>query len=173
MNEAITNLLTRRSVRAYTNEPVCRKDLETIVKAGYHAPSGRNLQTWHFTVVTNPDKLAALADAVGKALNRPGYGFYGCPALIIVTNVTGSSLPGADSACALTNMFNAAHALGLGTVWINQLNDCCNDPAVRAMLTSFGVPENHVAYGCAAVGHPAAGLPERTPKNPDVVSWVE
>lgn len=173
MNEAINNLLTRRSVRAYTNEPVCREALETIVTAGYHAPSGRNLQSWHFTVITNPEKLDALAEAMGKAMNRPGYGFYGCTALILVTNVTGSPLPAADSACALTNIFNAAHALGLGTVWINQLNDCCNDPAVRAMLTAFGVPENHVAYGCAAVGHPAADLPARAAKNSDVVSWVE
>ena len=96
------------------------------------------------------------------------------PVLIIVSNLPPeTSLPGADSACALTNMFNAAHALGLGTVWINQLNNCCGDPAVREILTAFGVPTDHVVYGCAAVGHPAADLPARAAKNPDVVSWVE
>lgn len=175
MNEAIRNLLERRSVRAYTAEPVSREDLETIVKVGYHSPSGVNRQTWHFTVISNPEKLAKLAAAMRESMGlADNYCFYAAPVLIIVSNLPPeTSLPGADSACALANMFNAAHALGLGSVWINQVNEGCKKPTVRALLTEFGVPADHVVYGSAAIGHPAADLPARAVKNPDVVSWVE
>ncbi|MBE6929833.1 MAG: NAD(P)H nitroreductase [Ruminococcaceae bacterium] len=175
MNEAIRNLLERRSVRSYTAQPVSREDLETIVKVGYHSPSGVNRQTWHFTVISNREKLDRLAAVMRESLGlAENYCFYQAPVLIIVSNLKPeTSLPGADSACALTNMFNAAHALGLGSVWINQVNDGCKHPAVRALLTEYGVPADHVVYGSAAIGHPAADLPARAQKNPNVVTWVD
>ena len=55
----------------------------------------------------------------------------------------------------MENIYLASEALGLGCVWINQLKDCFDNPQVRALLTEFGIPENHGVYGCAAVGYRA------------------
>ena len=60
-----------------------------------------------------------------------------------------------DNACAMQNIYVASEALGLGCVWINQLLDCCDDPQVREILDSLGVPQNHGVYGCAAIGYKA------------------
>lgn len=42
---------TRRSIRKFTNDPVSHTDLVTILNAARMAPSGGNLQLWHFYVV--------------------------------------------------------------------------------------------------------------------------
>lgn len=51
----------------------------------------------------------------------------------------------------------AAHSMGLGTVWINQLKDTCGDAGVRKLLTAFGVPEDHDVYACCAIGTALGG----------------
>jgi nitroreductase len=58
-----------------------------------------------------------------------------------------------DNACALENIFLAAHSLGIGSVWINQLRHCCDEAEVRAILEEWGIPEDHVVYGIAALGY--------------------
>lgn len=50
----------RRSVRAYTDQPVARETIAEILRLARTAPSGANLQPGHFHVLTG----AALADLV-------------------------------------------------------------------------------------------------------------
>ena len=59
-----------------------------------------------------------------------------------------------DNACAMENIFLAAHSLGVGSVWINQLNGISDRLAVREVLTELSVPADHVVYGMAALGYP-------------------
>lgn len=76
-----------------------------------------------------------------------------------------TSLPAAmDCACALENIFLAAKSLGIGSCWINQLGQTCDDPDVRAFLTKLGVPESHKVYGCAALGYAPADAPVKEKK---------
>lgn len=69
-----------------------------------------------------------------------------------------------DCACALENIFLAAKSLGIGSCWINQLGQTCDDPDVRAFLTKLGVPESHKVYGCAALGYAPADAPVKEKK---------
>ena len=50
-NAVLDNILTRRSCRAYTDRPVSKEDLDTILKAAIYAPSGMSRQSWQFTVI--------------------------------------------------------------------------------------------------------------------------
>jgi nitroreductase len=72
-----------------------------------------------------------------------------------------------DCACAIENMFLAAHSLGIGSCWINQLGTTCDDPEVRAFITSLGVPENHKVYGCVALGYADSKIPMKEKKVKD------
>lgn len=54
---------SRRSVRRWTDELVPRTDLERILDCARLAPSDTNAQPWHFTVMTNPQRIAALEEA--------------------------------------------------------------------------------------------------------------
>ncbi len=157
----LENIFTRRSVRSFKETKISEEDLNTIVKAGMYAPSGMNRQTWQFTVLLNQEKMQHLANLVGKALARENYNFYKPVALIIPTNDRENTLGQDDNACALENMFLAAHALGIGSVWINQLRTICDEPEIREMLREFGIPDSHVVYGAVALGYANADLPEK------------
>ena len=45
----------RRTVRDYADRPVPRDVIETAILAAGTAPSGANLQPWHFVVVSDAD----------------------------------------------------------------------------------------------------------------------
>ncbi|MBR5047129.1 MAG: nitroreductase family protein [Eubacterium sp.] len=153
MNEMMNGILTRRSIRKYTDQPIPDNILEDIVEAALHAPSGRGEKTWKFTVVTNRDKIQQLAAAVSEELGRTGYNMYNPTVLIIPSNLRDSRFGKEDDAVALENIFLAAHSYGIGSCWINQLQGICDTERIRKVLDEFGIPENHVVYGMAALGY--------------------
>ena len=54
-------LLTRRSIRKYTDEPISGEDVKTILEAGLMAPSSKRKMPWHFIVVEDKAMLAQLS----------------------------------------------------------------------------------------------------------------
>lgn len=172
MNPILENIKTRRSIRSFTPQKVEREILEELVDAGRYAPSGMNRQTWKFTVLQKPQLLQRLAEVIREELNREeDYCFYHANALILVSNQRESRYGVQDCSCALENIFLAAHALGIGSVWINQLTGICDQPKVRAILDELHLPADHIVLGIAAVGYPAEeGKPAN--KKTDVVEWV-
>ena len=167
MNDIIQNILSRRSVRAFTDKAVSREDTELLIKAALYAPSARNLQTWKFTALTQRADIEKLSEAIGKVLGREGYDMYK-PALVIIPSNTKESPYGKeDNACALENIFLAAHSLGLGSVWINQLQGIGEEPEIRELLRSWEIPDDHTVYGIAAIGYPAEGATREPNKTGD------
>ena len=172
--DAIENLMTRRSVRRFTDRRISLEDLETITNAARMAPSGMNRQLWKFTVLKNKELMTELAHRISDSLGRDyQYNFYGPDTLILVSNAKDNPHGQADCACALENIFLAAHALGIGSVLINQLNGICDEPAVRAVLTKLQIPENHIVWGMAALGY-AEDKSAAADKKPaaETVGWI-
>lgn len=173
MNEIIRNIKTRRSVRKFSGMEVPSEILDEIITAGLYAPSAMNTQLWQITVVKNEEKIVELQNAISVALDRPDYHrFYGAPVFVIVSIPDDYRHGAVDTACVLENMFLAAHSLGVGTVWINQVRDSYNHPEVRSVLTSLGIPENHACYGCVAIGYADCELPSDR-ENKGIVKTVE
>ncbi len=147
--DLLEGIYSRRSVREYTDEPVSREDIMEILKAGSWAPSGLNNQPWRFAVVRDRAKLPELAK-----LTRYRHIIEGAPAAIGVfcdrqamyNEVKDHQGIGA----CLQNMLLAAHALGLGAVWLGEILNRGND--VRELLE---VPEGLELMAVIAVGHPA------------------
>ena len=53
MNEIMNNILTRRSIRKFTDAPVSREILDDLVQAALHAPSGCGTVSYtHLTLPT-------------------------------------------------------------------------------------------------------------------------
>ena len=59
--DCIEALKTRRSVRAYTGEPVSREVIEDIIDCGRLAATAINLQPWEFVAVAEREMLRAIA----------------------------------------------------------------------------------------------------------------
>ena len=153
MNETLKTILTRRSTRKFLNKPIPEEELRQIIQAALHAPSGMGRQTWQFTLVKNREKIQALAAVIEKTLKRSGYDMYQPEALLIPSNDRESPYGREDDACAMENIFLAAHSLGIGSVWINQLQGICDEPSIREILNDFGIPADHIVYGMAALGY--------------------
>src|ERR1700760_169931 len=68
--DAIETLMTTRSMRRYTDEPVSDADIETCLAAAQQAPSGGNVQPQQDIVVTDPEVKARLAHWYLKAYDR-------------------------------------------------------------------------------------------------------
>ncbi|GAE19277.1 Bifunctional F420 biosynthesis protein FbiB [Bacteroides pyogenes] len=178
-NEVLENIRTRRSIRAYTSQPVAEEDLQLILEAATYAPNGMHYETWHFTAIQDAEKLkelnrrikGAFARSDDPRLQERGHNenyccYYHAPALVIVSNEPVQWWASMDCACAIENMFLAAHSLGIGSCWINQPGSTCDDYEVRELLTALGVPTHHRVYGCVALGYadPLVPLKEKVVK---------
>lgn len=61
---------SRRSIRAYENRPISRKDLEEILEAGMYAPSAVNYQPWYFVAIQSRTQMDRLLQVMGQVSRR-------------------------------------------------------------------------------------------------------
>jgi len=152
-------IFKRRSIRAYTGEPVSDEDVEALLQAGMAAPSASNRKPWHLVVVTDRSVLRALADAHehGKMLAHAGLAIAVCgdPAI--------SDWWVQDCTAATENILIAAAALGLGGVWLGCHGRPEREQAVRRIL---GIPEGIGVLSLLSIGHPAEEKEPRTQYDP-------
>lgn len=153
-NKAYLNILERRSVRRYTDEPVSADQIEAILRAGMSAPSGVNRQPWEFVVVDDPELLRRLADSLPYAKMVAK-----APVAIVVCGNSERFLEGDDASlweqdlsAASENILLAAEALGLGAVWTCLYPHADRIEPVREIL---GIPESIIPFNLIPVGHPA------------------
>lgn len=173
MADVLEVIKNRRSTRSFRPEQISRDQLEQILEAGAWAPSGKGFQGWHFCALHNVEQVARLAGVIRKALGLEGnYCFYGAPTLVIVSYLKDHSHAWLDGSAAVENMLLAAQALDLGSCWINQLRNCCDEPEVRALLDEFGVPDNHMVIACVALGYIAEPTPPK-PRKEGIINIVE
>lgn len=167
---AIKNIMTRTSVRKYTNEAVSKADIETMLRAGMAAPTAVNKQPWHFVVVTDRDQLNALA-----AANR-GTGMAAkAPLAIVVCGDMEKTLSGIgqgfwvqDCSAATENILLAANALGLGGVWTGLYP---NEDRANAVRDVVKAPEHIVPLCVIVIGHPADTPTPKDKWKPENVSY--
>lgn len=174
MRELMNIIRSRRSTRAFQPGKLPpREQIEQLVEAAQWAPSGMGKQLWHFTVLYNADKSMELARAVGAATDRgPDYNFYHAPVQIIVSYERDERHAFLDGSAAMENILLMAENLGLGSCWINQIRDCCDEPEVRKLLTSYGIPSSHIVIASAAIGYIAKETPAKSRKE-GTVTFVE
>lgn len=142
---------SRRSIREYTGEPITDDDLETLLRAGFCAPTARNLRPWHFIAVRDGNALGGIAEIhpYAKMLPRAGCGIVVCGDRAIQPEDGYLAL---DCAAAIQNILLAAHALGLGAVWLGVWPRAERVEKLRGVLS---IPETILPVGIVAVGHPA------------------
>ena len=162
MNEAMQNLLTRRSVRAYTDKPIPADVLDAVLEAGIYAPSGMNRQPVTLVAVTDAKTRDALSAMNAAVMGREGSDpFYGAPVVIVVLadrSMSGTAFE--DGCLAMGNLMNAAHAMGLGSCWIHRAREEFESEAGKELLKKWGLSGDLVGIGHCILGYAAGDLPE-------------
>ena len=172
MNEAMKNLLTRRSVRKYKADKVPREVLDQIIEAGMYAPSAKNRQPFMILCVTNEamiDRMARLNAEVMGVNKDESDPFYGAPAVLVVLAKKDIPTRVYDGSLVMGNLMNAAHAMGLGSCWINRAYEVFESEAGKEILSELGVEEAYEGVGNCIVGYIDGPVREAAPRQTRVV----
>lgn len=153
--ESLDVIMSRRSIRRFTEQPLTREQLDIVVRAAMAAPSAGNQQPWRFVVVTDRPVLAQLAEATPYSKLVAD-----CAAAIVVCGDTREEKhPGywvQDCSAATQNALLAVNGLGLGAVWIGVHPISEREANVAGII---GAPQGVRPLGMIAIGHPAEEKP--------------
>ncbi len=172
--ETLDAILTRHSVRTYTDEPITDEQVDMLLKCAMSGPSCTNAKDWSFIVVRDQDTLIKMADANGPPANPLRH----CPLAILICGDLERAFPPApdywviDGAIAGQNICLAAHAMGLGAVWLGTWPQM---ERVHGQRKLFDLPYSVMPHSIIALGHPAAegaGGPPRPSKTDDPASHI-
>lgn len=172
-NETINTLITRRSIRKYKSEQITKEELDTVLKAGTYAPTAKNLQSPYIVAVQDPETIDWLNKESAKytELNNPTP-YYGAPTIILVLAAEDFHLRIEDGSAVITNMLNAAHSMGLGSCWINRIQNIFSSPQGKEMLAKWGLPENLSGIASMSLGYADMENPEAKPRKEDYIHYV-
>jgi nitroreductase len=170
-NALLQVILTRRSVRSFTNQPVEEDEFNAILEAGRLAPCTVNLQSWsfapfdqeqwHATFGRNLPLKADRAVMVISDLYRIRQTipeFPDCPLTEYTLGVINASL-------AAMNMNLAAEALGISSVMLSETGQSGFLDA-QYLKEKLGLPDGAIPLMTIVFGHARGGKPPMPPKLP-------
>lgn len=148
-------ILTRASVRSYSDREVESATLDSLLHAAMAAPTAMDIRPWHFIVVNEREILDTIGTMAGAwaPVGRS-------QAAVVVCGSTVGRKPGTDNgfwmqdcSAATENLLLAAHAMGLGAVWCGAYPHA---DRVVSLRTYFGLPDTIVPLNVVALGYPAS-----------------
>ena len=166
MNEVINAMTTRRSIRKFTAETVPEKLLEEVIEAGLYAASGKGRQSPVVVNVADAQWQAKIREA-NRSIGgwAPGFDpFYGAPHILIVLVPRECPTRVYDGSLVMGNLMLAAHALGLGAIWIHRAREEFELPEFQRLTAELGLPGAWEGVGHCAVGYAADPLPPPPPR---------
>lgn len=165
-NEILKSLCERRSVRSFEQEQITDEELRAVLNAGTYAPTGMNYQDPWIVAVQNPDIIARLVRMNKQFTEQEGNPYYDAPTIVLVFASRPEKWKNgmADGSLVLGNMMNAAHAIGLGSCWINREHEMFDTDEGKELMKEFGLPEGLMGVGALSLGYPAAPLRPARPR---------
>ena len=182
-NKVLDCIYKRRSIRKYKDKKVPKKLIEELLNCAVMAPSARNTQPWHFTIVEDKEKINYFGEMALKQLKVLGllvkYGlklskgaesiFYNAPLLIFISGKKNYKWLKDDVNLAVQNMFLAAHSLGMGSCWIGLARPLNKNKKVKKEL---GIPENFDIVAPLIFGYPEKKIDRIPKREPKILKWI-
>lgn len=169
---AFENLLTRRSIRQYKQDPIPEEVLNKILEAGTYAPTGMNKQAPIIIAVTNRemrDRLSKMNAAMMGADNDP---FYGAPVVLVVLANKDVRTAVYDGSLVMGNLMLAAHEMGVGSCWIHRAKEMFESEEGKAILKDLGIEGNYEGIGNCILGYADCPAPEARPRKENYVYYI-
>ena len=172
-------ILERRSIRAYKDKKIPKPMLEQVLEYGFAAPSARNMQPWHVSVVEDADIIGSMNQGVIDVLSKdpnmnarvsaPGFNtFHGAQQLLLVSADKANSWAKADCGMLTQNLLLAAHEMGLGTCVVGFVMSYLGSAEGKSCVDKL-VPEGFEPFYAITIGFPAEH-PEAKPRE-NKSSW--
>ena len=169
-NNTLETIMTRTSIRSFTDKAVSADTIELLLRAGMAAPTAVNLQPWHFVAVNDRAKLDELGGngRQSKMLQEATLAIVVCGNMEKALEGPGQAFWIQDCSAATENILLAAHALGLGAVWTG-----CYPIEERVAMVSqvLGLPEHIVPLCVIVMGYPNENPEPKDKWKPENVSY--
>jgi nitroreductase len=149
--DALEAIHTRRSIRLYTPQPVPDELIDQLLRAAMSAPSAGNQQPWQFVVIRQRQTL----DKIPTFHPHSEMVKQACVAILVCGDTRLEKNVGfwvQDCSAATQNLLLAAHALGLGAVWVGVYP---REERVSEFRKLLGIPEEVIPFALVPVGYPA------------------
>ena len=157
----------RHSVRKYTDQPIDREIIDTILSIAATAPSSRNSHSSAFMVVEDKDTLGALSEMrdSGSAFMKNAQA-----AIVVLGDETKTDIWVENCAISATFVQLAATAMDLGSCWVQIRGrfDKENNDAADLVRTLLDIPGEQQVECIITLGHKDE---ERRPVDPDKLLW--
>lgn len=145
----LNTILTRKSVREYTDKKIDPNLITIILKAAMSAPSAVNTQPWQFIVITEKEILEEI----------PNFSEYAtmcrlAPLAILVCGdleIAYGEYWIQDCSAAMQNLLLACHEIGLGAVWTGAYP---NKKKIEGFKNLLHLPKQIIPLGLAVIGYP-------------------
>ena len=186
MNETLTVIRNRRSIRAFTKEQLKPEDIESIIQAGLYAPSASNAQNLHYTVIQNQAIIENIAkwivdeveltenDYLKDLVKRSGgIIFRNAPTVIIMSSDGKDRFGVVNAAAATQNMLIAAESLAIGSCWIGMIALLSGSKNIAAYAKTLMLPDGYVLQFGLTLGYKAAANPEAPERKQNLVSYIK
>ncbi len=163
--DAIQAILTRRSIRKYAPQPVPDTLIAEILTAAMSAPSAGNQQPWQFVVIADRRLREEIPTFHPYAQMVPG----AAVAIVVCGDLRLESYKGywvQDCSAATQNLLLAAHARGLGAVWVGIYP---KEERVQRLQKLLGLPPHVIPLALVPMGFPAERVPPATRFDPSRV----
>lgn len=177
-NPTIEVIMQRRSIRHYLDKAIPEEDLKQIIDCGMHAPSARNKQNWHFTVITNRDMIETINKMTLEGMERLGiqkepdfHVFYHAPVVIVLSSAI-EGFSELNCGCALENMAIAAKAIGIDSCIIGQMRYMYHQADINDINRMLKIPEGYQHDASICFGYRAEENPEAKPRKEDIVDYI-
>jgi nitroreductase len=158
--DVLTAIEKRREMTKFTHEPIPEELLQQLAKAAYLAPSGNNLPSREFVLITDREKLRVLSQTTPymKWLEDAA------AAIVIVGNQQLSKYWLLDASIAGGYIWLTTVSLGLGAAWgavyhsEDERESAKREQFVRQHL---GIPEHLRVVAIIGLGYPAVVPPPK------------
>ncbi len=153
--EVLDAILTRRSIRKFTSDPVSEEILTQLLKAAMAAPSSKNEQPWVFVIIDDRHLLDGIPSfhPYAAMIRQAPVAILTCadPRRFLSEEIWIQ-----DCAAATQNMLLAAHGLGLGAVWLGIYP---RKERVEGIKRLLHLSDPLIPFSLVVLGHPAEHKP--------------
>ncbi len=169
---AIENMLTRRSVRAYKSDMMPKEIIEKIAEAGTYAATGMNRQSPIIIAVTNKELRNRLSSMNAKIMGADMDPFYGAPVVLIVLADTMPTYL-YDGSLVMGNLMLAAHAYGVDSCWIHRAKEEFETEEGKAILKALGITGDYEGIGHCILGYAETEPAPSSPRKDNYIYFAE
>ncbi len=174
MNEVLKAMKERRSIRKFRPDMPTKEEIDQVLEAGLFAASGKNGQEVITVAVTGKelrDELSAVNCRIG-GWDEGFDPFYGAPVILIVLANKNWPTHVYDGSLVMGNMMLAAHAIGLGGIWIHRAREEFEMDEYKQLLKDIGIEGEWEGIGHCAIGYIDGEAPEAPPRKEGRIYYV-